>query len=73
MPSSLRSGLHQAGSLKILNNLIDGIDSVRQTGAPLKRGDYSCRVGFTSRAGRTGRPGGGDATRKVVIIQLTDQ
>lgn len=53
-PPPAGSGTHQAGSLKILNDLVDGIDSVGQAGTGLQGGDRGGGVGLTGRAGRTG-------------------
>ena len=63
-PPPAGSGTHQAGSLKILNDLVDGIDSVGQAGTGLQGGDRGGGVGLT---GRAGRPGRGDVIRKVAI------
>ena len=53
-PPPAGSGTHQAGSLQILNNLVDGVDSVGQAGTGLQGGDRGGGVGLTGRAGRTG-------------------
>lgn len=53
-PPPAGSGTHQAGSLKILNDLVDGVDSVGQAGTGLQGGDRGGGVGLTGRAGRTG-------------------
>lgn len=53
-PPPAGSGTHQAGGLQILNDLVDGIDSVGQAGTGLQGGDRGGGVGLTGRAGRTG-------------------
>ena len=72
MPPSPGSGVHQTGGLKILDQLIDGVDHIGQGGVALERAHSSSasgirRAGRASRTSRTGRTGRGDVIRKVAI------
>ena len=62
---SRRSGIHQTGGLKILNNLVNGTDGLGQCGIRLQRAYRSRRVGLPGRAGGASWSSRSGSTRRT--------